>query len=49
MMSEKVREVRARLHLTQAQLAEQLDLSSQTVYYWESGKRQPSRQELDAC
>lgn len=41
--SDRVREARWRLGMTQGELAELLDVSVRAVQYWESGKRAPSR------
>ena len=41
--SEKVKNVRTALNLTQEQLARELDVSFATVNRWESGIYQPSR------
>lgn len=43
MTPEQIRELRARLGLTQAELASRLHVSQGTVADWERGKNQPGR------
>ncbi len=40
--AEQIKEARARARLTQAELAEELDVSTRTVARWESGEARPS-------
>ena len=43
----RIREARTRLELTQAQLAGQVGVSSQTVWSWEAGRVKPTHEHLE--
>ena len=43
----RIREARSRLGLTQAQLAGQVGVSSQTVWSWEAGRVKPKHEHLE--
>ena len=46
MLGDRIRELRNALGLTQAQLAEKIGVSKNTVFNWENAKRQPRENEL---
>ena len=46
-IGERIREARQRLGLTQAQLADQVGVSSQTVWAWEAGRVKPKHEHLE--
>ena len=46
-IGERIREARLKLGLTQAQLARQVGVSSQTVWAWEAGRAKPTREHLE--
>ncbi|MBI2061184.1 MAG: helix-turn-helix transcriptional regulator [Nitrospirae bacterium] len=48
MSARRVRQIRKRLGLTQAELAERLGTTRTTISRWEAGIRQPSRMVLNA-
>lgn len=41
MLPERIKECRKAIGLTQQELAESLDLSQQTIAFWETGRRKP--------
>lgn len=45
-MKERLRQLRNALDLSQEKMAEQLSVTRQTVYNWESGLRKPTEQTL---
>ena len=46
-IGERIREARTKLGLTQARLAEQVGVSSQTVWSWEAGRAKPTHEHLE--
>ena len=46
-IGDRIRETRQRLGLTQAQLASQVGVSSQTVWSWEAGRVKPTHEHLE--
>jgi len=46
-IGERIREARTKLGLTQAQLASQVGVSSQTVWSWEAGRVKPTHEHLE--
>ena len=46
-IGERIREARFKLGLTQAQLARQVRVSSQTVWAWEAGRAKPTHEHLE--
>lgn len=47
-MGERIKELRQQEHLTQAQLAERLGVTQDSISLWETGKRIPDTQYLPA-
>ena len=43
----RIKQAREDLHMTQEQLAEELDISRQAVSKWEAGLSRPTREKLD--
>ena len=46
-IGDRIREVRSRMGLTQAQLAKQVGVSSQAVWSWEAGRVKPKHEHLE--
>ena len=46
-IGERIKEARNKLGLTQAQLANQVGVSSQTVWSWEAGRVKPNHEHLE--
>ena len=46
-IGDRIREARTKLGLTQAQLAGQVGVSSQTVWSWEAGRAKPTHEHLE--
>lgn len=46
-VGDRIREARTKLGLTQAQLARQVGVSSQTVWSWEAGRVRPKHEHLE--
>ena len=46
-IGDRIREARTKLGLTQAQLAGQVGVSSQTVWSWEAGRVRPKHEHLE--
>ena len=46
-IGDRIREARTKLGLTQAQLARQVGVSSQTVWSWEAGRVRPKHEHLE--
>ncbi len=46
-IGDRIREARNKLGLTQAQLASQVGVSSQTVWCWEAGRVKPTHEHLE--
>ena len=46
-IGDRIREARTKLGLTQAQLAKQVGVSSQTVWSWEAGRAKPTHEHLE--
>ena len=46
-IGDRIKEARAKLGLTQAQLARQVGVSSQTVWAWEAGRVRPKHDHLE--
>ena len=46
-IGDRIREARTRLGLTQVQLAQQVGVSSQTVWSWEAGRVRPKHEHLE--
>ena len=46
-IGDRIREARNKLGLTQAQLAQQVGVSSQTVWAWEAGRVKPTHEHLE--